>query len=68
MNLEEAKEIIKNTPPEFNISQPRVLYFEAKAFLDGYEQGIRDADKALSKEGITHLCLSVLRLLDEVKK
>lgn len=34
MNIKEAKEIIKNTPPEFNLSQPRVLYFEAKAVLE----------------------------------
>lgn len=36
MNLAEAKEIVANTPPEFNQAQPRVLYFEAKAYLEGY--------------------------------
>lgn len=76
MNLEESKGIIKNTPPEFNIAQPRVMYFEAKAFLQGYEHGVRDAAEQLDSRD-AHCCgdcpcawnkEKILKLLDEVKK
>jgi hypothetical protein len=34
MNAKEAGAIIKNTPPQFNIAQPHVLYFEAQKYLE----------------------------------
>ncbi len=43
MDLKEALWIIKNTPDEFNIAQHHVAYFEAKCFLEGYEQAIKEA-------------------------
>ena len=59
MNLEEAKEILKpyeryKEIPFYGFGEAhRVL--EAKAFLEGYEQGIRDAtEKLFSHVGVDY--------------
>jgi len=74
MDLKEAKEIINNTPYEFNMAQPRVLYFEAQRFIEGYEAGIKEAAEIANKAGregkdwIKHEILSLLKPKEEKTK
>jgi hypothetical protein len=66
MNLEEAQKVFKNP----GINRQIDYWFECKGFIEGYEQGVRDAALVIKatqgrqSKGIAE----ILKLLDEVKK
>jgi hypothetical protein len=78
MNLEEAKTAVTDEA-DLKVAGKRgreIVYF-AKGFLEGYEQGVRDAEKIVVQyedenaqyyEVQSHVTRRILKLLDEVKK
>lgn len=70
MNLEEAKKIVGS----INGAYSDVVVEKAEKFIEGYEQGVRNASEiarkvtVMDKEGSHSLADEVLELLDEVKK